>query len=155
MKRCDELRDLSDDHHDSLVLALRAKRAARGDPEHGVDDVWANLVRYYADELEEHFAIEESTLLPALERAGQVGLVERTLSEHRAIRAALSDERVRDASALETLARLLESHVRFEERVVYETAQAALAAGELEAVAVATNRRAASRGRAKGSPTVA
>lgn len=134
MKRSAELRDLSDDHHTVLVLALRAKRAARGDAGSSVRGAWAALEDGYRHEMRPHFEVEEAVLLPALERAGEGERAERTRREHAEIRGLL-DAPERGAEALGALAGLLERHVRFEERELFEVAEEVLSARDLRAVA--------------------
>lgn len=82
-------------------------------------DIAADVVRRFARELEPHFRIEEELLLPELMRGPQVALAERTLAEHRKLRAMVTDVEAGAFSALCALADLLEAHVRFEERELF------------------------------------
>jgi hypothetical protein len=122
MKRDPRLHSLSTDHHHALVLA---RRCARGE----LDAAAARAA--YERELAPHFAIEERLLLPALEAAGERAAADRTRAEHATLRAHL------DAGRLADFASLLEAHVRFEERELFELAQARLGEDALRAIAAA------------------
>lgn len=141
MKRDIRLHGLSSDHHHALVLARRIR--------HNFETAMADaalvetVLEVYRAELQPHFEVEESLLLPALADAGRLELVERTRSEHEALRAFLAAARAGQVDALERFASLLEAHVRFEERELFPACEALLAEHVLDDVAV----RAPKRGR--------
>ena len=135
MKRCPELRFLSSEHHAGLVIALRAKKAAQGLGSRSADEVWAEILTRFPAELEPHFRSEEEYLLPALARAGEAALVERTLAEHAAMRQLLAAPGVPVAEALLRFGALLENHIRFEERELFEAAERQLSPAELKRIA--------------------
>lgn len=127
MKRHQSLQDLSREHHTALALALAARRAASsGDPQQ-VAATASHCVEVFAASLEPHFVVEETSLLPAMAQAGEQELVARTLAEHAALRALLTDLPAGDAVTLLRFADLLSAHVRFEERELFEVAQAGFA----------------------------
>lgn len=143
MRRDERWRDLSAEHHHALVLARRATQAAdaardtrnvgtHGVGAHGVgthsvgpEDLWAEVVRRFHEELEPHFEREERTLLPLVERAGGAALAERTRAEHEALRALVADTSLDVVTRLARFGELLREHVRFEERTLFAFAQAA------------------------------
>ncbi len=126
MKRHQTLQDLSREHHTALTLALAARRAAdSGDPRQ-VEASARKCGEVFASSLEPHFVVEETTLLPAMARAGEQALVARTLREHDALRALCGELAAGDAATLQRFAELLSAHVRFEERQLFAAAQAAL-----------------------------
>lgn len=136
MKRRPELRDLSDDHHTGLVLAIRCKRAGSGGEEGDPAWLWAQVARAFTDHLEPHFRIEEEHLLPALETIGEARLAARIRADH----AALRDMRgvgAADTTTVRAFGALLEAHIRFEERDVFEPTQDRLPKAALEAIAAA------------------
>lgn len=137
MKRSPALRDLSDDHHEALVLALRARRAAASGDATAVAAAWKAVAAGLPAALAPHFAIEEQWLAPPLAAAGEAGLAARLLEDHAALRAALADGAPRDAAALAAFAARLAEHVRFEERVLFPAAERALPAAALAAIAEA------------------
>ncbi|QEL64470.1 hypothetical protein OTERR_09940 [Oryzomicrobium terrae] len=135
MKRHPALLILSREHHAALSLALAAKRAVQvGEGE--VRAVARRALACYRDELLPHFAVEEETLLPLLEQAGEVQLVRRTLDEHRQLHelAATLASPVVDGEVLRRFGELLADHVRFEERELFDAAQARGVADGLPAV---------------------
>ncbi|HEY0721978.1 MAG TPA: hemerythrin domain-containing protein [Gammaproteobacteria bacterium] len=132
MKRSPGLRSLSSDHHAALVLARRAAVAAAMPDNSGeVVEAWREIIQRFEAELEPHFRQEEAQLLPALVQAGETSLVQRTLAEHAQMRT-LAYHRPRSADTLRQLAELLQAHVRFEERELFQLAQARLPEFSLE-----------------------
>lgn len=129
MKRHPQLQPLSDDHHGALVLARRIALAAR---ERGpLSEVWDELRRRFARELEPHFRVEEVRLFPQLEAAGEHARVERARRDHARLRELAGAE---PAPRVATeLAELLRRHVRFEERELFPCAERLLDLPTLEA----------------------
>ncbi|MDJ0848299.1 MAG: hemerythrin domain-containing protein [Myxococcota bacterium] len=138
MKRHPRLRGLSDDHHTSLIVALRCKRADEGK----LTELWQAVRDSFATHLEPHFAIEEAHLLPGLEAIGEDAMAARIRADHERLRR-IGSEADPDLARVHEFGRLLDEHVRFEEREVFEQSQerlepACLAA--LEAACEATPR---------------
>lgn len=124
MKRHPALQDLSREHYEALKLARDGKSAALAGDAATVAAFAAHVVRRFAQELEPHFREEETDLLPFLADAGESELVRRTLAEHAELRALAAALRQPDAATLQRFSELLAAHVRFEERTLFETAQA-------------------------------
>ncbi len=122
MKRVEALKGLSREHQEALVLARRAC-ANEADP-HGAD---AQAQRAHLLEcwprFAAHFALEEQTLLPALERAGQGASVAVALRQHAALREWVERIRMGDLSALAQWGAAMNEHVRFEERTLFPMAE--------------------------------
>jgi hypothetical protein len=118
LRRHPRLRGLSDDHHTALVLAIRCKRA---DVE-TLPALWASLQEISTAHLEPHFLIEEQHLLPALEQIGEHAMAKRIGDEHARLRA-LTATAAPTAEIVLTFGQLLEAHVRYEEREVFERTQ--------------------------------
>ena len=85
------------------------------------------VVQTFAAELDPHFCVEEQGILVLLAQAGQHDLVARTLADHTELRRLARALATPDADTLLRFAELLGTHVRFEEREVFEAAQARLA----------------------------
>lgn len=141
MKRSPALRDLSDEHHEALVLALHARRAAASGSEAGVAASWAEVARSFPAALAPHFAIEERLLAPPLAAAGEPALAARLLADHEALRAAVAAGAPHDAAALAAFGVRLAAHVRFEERELFPAAERVLPAAALAAIAQACRER--------------
>lgn len=131
------------------MLARRCARSTR-DASAAPGDVWREVLTAFAHHLEPHFEIEERHLLPALEAIGEPQLAERIRADHAALRR-LRKIRSPSPEELEEFGELLESHVRFEERRVFEATQHRLPEEALRAIAEAC-RRSRSPGRVDGGP---
>ncbi len=136
MNRVAELRDLSDDHHTGLVLARRCRQTGAGRSALSPEQVWKQVAEAFSSHLEPHFRIEEQYLLPALEAIGEASLVHRIREEHRALRA-LQASAPADRELVSRFGELLEAHIRFEEREVFESTQHRLSPRALESIASA------------------
>jgi hypothetical protein len=134
MRRDPRLRPLSTDHHHALVLARDAQRASVAQDPRLLASVAERVREVFARELEPHFVIEEELLLPALEAIGEHALVARVREDHAALRLAQDAEGLDTAQRLAAFATRLDAHVRFEERELFEVAQAKLGAAVLDAV---------------------
>ncbi|MEO6866843.1 MAG: hemerythrin domain-containing protein [Gaiellales bacterium] len=136
MKRHPALIPFSHDHHDGLVHARRLRRAA----EHDADarrDVVAAFLSFVEQDLEAHFVDEERFVdfvgpLVSEENVGRLAPhVARMEDEHSRIRASwkqlydglATDEPV-PSEHLTELGDLLHSHIRFEERELFDVLQA-------------------------------
>jgi hypothetical protein len=94
------------------------------------------VLEAFSSQLEPHFQIEEQHLLPALEAIGESSLADRIREDHRALRA-LRDSKAPSSTLLNHFGELLESHIRFEERQVFEATQDRLPADALARIAAA------------------
>jgi len=133
LKRIDELRALSDDHHTALVLARQCQQAGRENSSLSVETVWERVLAAFRSHLEPHFQIEESFLLPALDGLEAFELTARIRDDHARLRA-LRDTAPLTVDLVGEFGRLLESHVRFEEREVFEPTQDRLPKAALRAI---------------------
>lgn len=123
MKRHAALQQLSREHHQALKMARQARFACDAGMPEAITQASAEICERFQNELDPHFKSEETDLLPALSAAGATELVQRTLAEHAELRdlnRRLADP---DAETLARFAALLNDHVRFEERELFETAQ--------------------------------
>ncbi len=122
MKRIPALVELSREHHGALKLA-RAAQAAAADSLPERQRLAARIRQLYASELDAHFRVEEQQLLPRLTQAGADALVRRTQAEHDALRALVAALEQADADLLARFGVLMQAHVRFEERELFEAFQ--------------------------------
>jgi hemerythrin-like domain-containing protein len=138
MKRSDALRSLSHEHHQGLSAALQLKRAGR----ETVVEARQVFLDFYEREGSHHFRAEEELLLPAFARHTGVDnpAIVRVLTEHVDLRRRAQDlERSTDPdpATLRELGERLESHIRFEERVLFPMIEEALPVDELERLGTA------------------
>ena len=142
MKRHPGLIPLSRDHHDALVVAqgliLGRSQAPRSDWPTERRAQADRVVAFFAHTLRSHFEVEEAHLFPAVvtHLPGEADLVAQLLDEHDAMRTRIRDLE-RDPTTdldvrLPSLGRLLEAHVRREERVLFETMQREMEPADLE-----------------------
>jgi len=104
-------------------------------------EMWAEVEAVFKSELEPHFEIEESFIGEVLKAAGESQLAQRLSDEHEALRRFLTPGRRRTADDLRRFGELLEQHIRFEERELFQVAQDKLTSDELGAVAKACHDR--------------
>ena len=132
MKRDARLRRLSGEHHHALVLARELSRHVAS----GAADapVVRDLRGRFDRELEPHFRVEETILLPALRALGDHALAARIEADHSALRAHLAAAERGDAGQLGLFAERLVEHVRFEERELFPRCEALLPDAVLDAV---------------------
>jgi hemerythrin-like domain-containing protein len=141
MKRAPQLRDLSEDHHHGLVLARKAKIAASGKEGPSEPEMWAEVEAVFKSELAPHFEIEEALIGTALRAAGESQLAQRLTDEHEALRRFIVPGHPHTTDDLRHFGELLEQHIRFEERELFQVAQEKLTSDELGAVAKACHDR--------------
>jgi hemerythrin-like domain-containing protein len=123
MKRHPQLQDISREHHGALKLARDARRAAESAAPGVVAALAQRVAQTFAAELDPHFCVEEQGILVLLAQAGQHELVVRTLADHTELRRLAALLANPDAETLSRFADLLATHVRFEERELFEAAQ--------------------------------
>ncbi len=126
MKRHPALIQHSREHHQALKLARLARFAVDSGSPEAIKQAAETLREQFPNTLETHFCDEEQGLLVQLAAIGQHALVQRTLDEHAWLRALNDSLKNPDAATMATFASLLHDHVRFEERELFETAQALL-----------------------------
>ena len=126
MKRSAALQPLSREHHTALTLAKACERASQSGAADQVHAACQRAIRAFATELEPHFLAEEQSLLQLLKDAEAQPLVQRTLADHRQLRALLKGLEQNDADALGRFARCLSDHVRFEERELFPALESVL-----------------------------
>ncbi len=137
IKRHKALHILSHDHHHGLILAQLIKK---GSPQYknlpntteGKKDY---SIRFYNDELVKHFEDEEKILFPVVNGKDDEidNLIVEIITEHKKIKQLINrletDEDVENT--LDELGRLLESHIRKEERKLFPLIQNLLSNKEL------------------------
>ncbi len=134
MKRASQLRQLSVDHHQCLVLARRAKRLPSDSTLPQRVELWEQVKKIFQTELEPHFQIEESYIAAPLKKMSENAIAEQLYSEHQQLRELVADSPDDPADHLICFGKLLESHIRFEERTLFVMAQNLLGEAALDEV---------------------
>lgn len=119
MKRNINLRKLSSDHHVALSLARKINKATTLN--HYNEDLIAMVTESFYKDLLPHFEIEERTVLPELDKIGQIELVNKTLEDH--VRLKQLVKSIEKPGNLYKFGKLLKEHVKFEEKILFETCQ--------------------------------
>ena len=143
VRRDRRLAPLSEEHHHGLVFALRIERELPAAGDEAVERLYAQLLRFWSRGLLPHFHTESECLLARLirHRPADDPHVQRLHTEHLTMYGLVA--RMRDATtsgerreALREFGATLHDHIRWEERELFEDAQAALTEGELDALGI-------------------
>jgi hemerythrin superfamily protein len=130
MKRAVALQPLSHQHHNSLMACLLINKGIqkKADP-NIISDFIGNL---YKEDLLPHFSKEEQLIFPSLPSSTRK-LLQR---EHETLR--ILAERIhkeRTHPVINTFSKLLEQHIRFEERVIFNEVQEHNSSEQMEQIA--------------------
>ena len=129
IKRAAELQPLSRDHHHGLLFCWKIRKGVRAgvQPERMV----AYKKYFHQAHIIPHFEEEETLLFPIV-GSGHPQVIQ-ALEEH----ASIQQQFLQAATAEEftKLANALDDHIRFEERVLFNTIQQAATAGQLTELA--------------------
>jgi len=139
VQRDKNLVPLSHQHQHALALCVRIDRATQA---RDLDMLaWqAEIQQLFVSEIHSHFDAEERELFPVALRFAELGrLVDELLTEHSLLRDyfALSVERSLDPAKLHDFAKKLSTHIRKEERELFEALQRLLSTEELARLGVA------------------
>ena len=135
MKRDENLQPLSRQHHNGLLMTLLLTKGVKKNAD--LNTMADFVLDSWEKELNQHFKLEEEILLPALkEKTFDPTLTDRLLSEHLEIRSLVSRIKKDDFTVddISDFSRLLEQHIRFEERVYFPEAEKQLTHEELKRI---------------------
>lgn len=142
MLRDKNLVPLSHQHQHALALCVRIDRAVQA----GNLDMLAwqsEIQQIFIAEVRAHFEAEEQEVFPVALRFPELGpVVDELLSEHTLLRNyfALATERTMDPAKLHDFAHRLSTHIRKEERQLFEGLQRVLTSDELSALGSALDK---------------
>jgi hemerythrin-like domain-containing protein len=128
IKRLDALQPLSRDHHHALLLVWKIRKGLKSKTE--LSRITKYVHWFYDQYLVPHFAFEEMYIYPIL---GDNALIIKALLEHRQLENRVNDT-LNFENNLADFADLLESHIRFEERVLFNAIQNVATTEQLEAI---------------------
>ena len=133
MLRDKNLIPLSHQHQKALALCVRIDRAQ---PLPNADlQVWqAEIEQHFEQEIKIHFAAEEQVLFPAANQFPElIPLVEELIADHARLRQSFTQakERAMSAESLPAFAQQLSTHIRKEERQLFERLQQWMTSKEL------------------------
>ncbi len=130
LKRVKELQELSREHHHGLLLCWKIRTGFS-------KNIAPERIKRYADwfytqHLLPHFELEEEYVFSILKEDNE--LVKKALSEHRRLRRLFSHKNAIDKN-LGLIEEELETHIRFEERVLFPEIQKVASALQLAKIA--------------------
>lgn len=129
IKRDESLQPLSREHHHGLLLCWKIRTGYKKEIQESRIQAYAYW--FYRNHLIPHFEVEETYVFPVL--GNDHSLVKRALGEHRKLRRlfeGLNDE----SKNLVLIEEMLEAHIRFEERVLFNEIQKVASPAQLEEV---------------------
>jgi hemerythrin-like domain-containing protein len=133
MLRDKSLIPLSHQHQRALALCVRIDRA-QPIPNADLDTWQAEIEQHFQQEIEIHFTAEERVLFPAARQYPElIPLVDELIADHAALRESFSNAEARRLSAedLPAFAQQLSTHIRKEERRLFERLQELMSTAEL------------------------
>ena len=127
IKRNEFLKPISREHHHGLLLYWKIRTGLKKQVEPERIKKYVNW--FFQEHLVPHFEIEEKYIFPILGNENE--LVKKALSEHRRLtRLCNSDTDI--LKNLNAIEEELESHIRFEERILFNEIQAVATEAQLE-----------------------
>lgn len=141
MKRDPRLHFLSWDHQTALAESFKITKYIDSKNNNEVIQTKNHIVKFWKEHLLLHFRVEEECLLPrlALHSNSNHSLIIQTLEEHIQIHKSIllikNEINIDKLKVhLEEFANKLDSHIRFEERVLFEDAQKFMSNSELDEI---------------------
>lgn len=123
------LQPLSREHHHVLLLVWKIRRGVSKGIQVTRIERYVNW--FFQNYIADHLELEEKYVYPILGEGHE--LVRRGLQEHEALRSLFTMSQ-KDEQILLALATLLENHIRFEERILFNVVQQAATAMQLMVV---------------------
>jgi hemerythrin-like domain-containing protein len=131
IKRSTQLAPLSREHHDGLLFVWKIKQGLQNNT--SIDTLCKYSLWYWRHHIKPHFYQEEKILIPCM--PADHPMVIRLKEEHDHIRELiLGLDREPDKRTLELLADLLNQHIRFEERELFNYLEKTLTAEKLDEI---------------------
>lgn len=129
IKRNNVLKPLSREHHHGLLLCWKIRTGLKNSIEIGRIKAYTDW--FFKNSLLAHFNIEEEFIFPLL--GNENDLVKKALTDHRRIKR-LFDDTKDIKKSLSLLEEELETHIRFEERILFGEIQKIATPHELDLI---------------------
>lgn len=133
LKRGKALIRFSQDHHYALLLVWKIKEGIKYNiPDERIAEY---ILFFYEQDLEAHFLSEEIDLFSKLENNSP--MLRRAMKDHVALRTLIEKIKLdkKNPSFIIDFAEILEKHVRFEERVMFDFLESKFSESELRIIA--------------------
>ncbi|HLO79651.1 MAG TPA: hemerythrin domain-containing protein [Chitinophagaceae bacterium] len=131
IKRHNSLQPLSREHHHTLLLVWKIRKAIKDHV--ALERVDQYVSWFYQQYVLPHFEMEEKFIYPVLGEEHE--LIVQALNEHKKLKGYF-EAKGKDEIAYAELADLLEKHIRFEERTLFNVIQALATEQQLSAITV-------------------
>lgn len=118
LKRHLALKELSKEHYQGLVLCVKIRKGLKNNIEIERMKIYINW--FYKNHLIPHFEMEEKQIFPIL--GNEHPLIQQALNEHQRLQH-LFEDRLNILNSLNFIEKELESHIRFEERILFQEIQ--------------------------------
>lgn len=131
LKRLKRLQPLSREHHHTLLLCWKIRQGFKKGIH--IDRIKKYCDWFFVKHVQPHFEIEEKLVFPVLDEDND--LIKKALSEHKRLRKLFMDIEDPERS-LSLLEEELDSHIRFEERILFQEVQNAATTEQLKEIYV-------------------
>ena len=120
MKRNENLKTLSWEHHDGLVVSFRLQQGLKKNAKS--DEMSEYILHIWNSMLEHHFLQEEQTITPNFKKSAKgIEFVNQMMDDHEKFRRLIKkiEGDMANPQIIEEFALLLNQHIRFEERQLF------------------------------------
>ena len=129
IKRNENLKAISREHHHGLLLSWKIRNGIK--KEIAPERIKAYLDWFYVEHLLPHFELEEKYEFPILGNENE--LVKKALTEHRRLVRLFESENTNMKNLIQ-IEEELESHIRFEERILFNEIQTVATQEQLDLI---------------------
>lgn len=143
MKRIEQLRPLSREHHASLVLASKAINAAKSNDPEEISQLCEQIANDFDQRWNSHFQKEEQAIFSVLEanyndklQEKDAALSELLSHQHNQMRDMAEEMRAGNTNSLASFGLLLKEHTRLEERVLFPLISSLFNKSELDNILI-------------------
>jgi hemerythrin-like domain-containing protein len=129
IKRSEQLKPLSHDHHDGLLFAWKIKQGLKKGSD--LETIAKYVSWFWENHLQLHFKKEEELLVPLMPADDK--LVKRMSDEHEEMEALIHiNANIADETNLLSIAEKVNDHIRFEERLLFPHIESSLTQYQLD-----------------------
>jgi hemerythrin-like domain-containing protein len=135
MKRNENLKTLSWEHHDGLVVSFRLQQGLKKNA--NTTEMVEYILHTWKNILEHHFWLEEQSFVQTLIKSKEASnLISQMINDHEQFKILISrlKEDDKNKKIIEEFANLLNKHIRFEERQLFPLIEKELGSNKLDEV---------------------
>lgn len=129
IKRSEQLKPLSHDHHDGLLFVWKIRQGLKNNTDQNI--ISRYVTWFWENHLQLHFKKEDELLVPLMPADDK--LMKRMSEEHEEIEALIHiNQNIADEVNLGLIADKVNDHIRFEERVLFSHVESSLSGYQLD-----------------------